>query len=338
MAGKQTAVRVTAKKAFEVVEVPIPEPRAREVRVKVEACGICHSDVLVKEALWPGLALPRIPGHEVVGVVDAVGSEVAGFSPGDRVGVGWNAGHCFTCDPCRAGDFTLCENGLVCGISYDGGYQQYAVFPREALARVPDGLTPAEAAPLLCAGVTTYNALRNSGARPGDTVAVLGVGGLGHLGIQYAHHLGYRTVAVSGSAAKEEFARELGADDYVDASAGSPAEALAAMGGARVILATAPDSETMTAAVDGLGRNGVLLIVGVAEEPIRVSPLQLVGRRASVTGWPSGHAKDSEETLEFSARRGIRPLVETFPLTEAPVAFARMMANEVRFRAVLLPF
>lgn len=337
MADTQTVVRVTKEKEFEVASAPLDAPGRKQVRVKVLANGVCHSDVFVKEGLWPDLELPRVPGHEVIGRVDAVGEGVGDLSPGDFVGIGWHGGHCFTCERCRAGDFALCENSRVCGISYDGGYAEYVTAPWSALARVPEGMDPVTAAPLLCAGVTTYNALRHGGARPGDLVAVQGIGGLGHLGVQFAHHMGFRTVAVSGSADKADLATELGADEYVDASAEDPAEALTKMGGARVILATAPDSKTITKIVDGLGPNGVLLVVGVSEDPIEVAPLQLIGKRASILGWPSGDARDSEETLKFAALRGIESKVETFPLTEAPAAYGRMMSNEVRFRAVLRP-
>lgn len=323
--------------AFEPVQLPVPEPGRGQVRVRVEACGICHSDVFVKSGAWPGLELPRVPGHEVVGRVDAVGGEVAGFQMGDRVGVGWHGGHCFHCNPCRSGDFIACENGQVAGISYDGGYAEYTVVPVEALARVPDELSSAAAAPLLCAGVTTFNALRHTGARPGDLVAVLGVGGLGHLGIQYANAMGFHTVALSRGGDKEQLARDLGADDYIDTEANDPAQALQDLGGARVILATAPSSSAIQQVLDGLGTNGEAVVLGIDQEPIPVQPVFLVSGRRTVRGWPSGTAKDSEETLEFSALRGIEPEIETFDLEDANEAFGRMMSNEVRFRAVLEP-
>jgi D-arabinose 1-dehydrogenase-like Zn-dependent alcohol dehydrogenase len=322
---------------FVEVERPVPEPGPDEVRVEVEACGICHSDAFVKEGLWPELELPRIPGHEVVGRVDAVGSAVQGHAPGDTVGVGWHGGHCFRCDACRDGDFINCENGEVCGISYDGGYAEYLVAPEEAVARVPDELDAAEAAPLLCAGITTFNALRNSGARAGDVVAVEGIGGLGHLAVQFAHGMGFHTVALSRGPEKEELARELGADVYVDTESRDPAEALQELGGARVVLETAPSADAATAVVDGLGRDGELVVVGASDQPMEVAPLQLITGRRSVSGWPSGDARDSEETLEFSALRDIRPRIETFPLAEANRAYARMMENEARFRVVLEP-
>ncbi len=323
--------------AFEPVELPVPEPGRSEVRVRVEACGICHSDVFVKSGAWPGLELPRVPGHEVVGRVDAVGANVAGFKAGDRVGVGWHGGHCFHCNPCRSGDFIACENGEVAGISYDGGYAEYTVVPVEALARVPDVLSSAAAAPLLCAGVTTYNALRHTGARPGDLVAVLGVGGLGHLGIQYANAMGFHTVALSRGDGKEQLARDLGADEYIDTEANDPAQALQDLGGARVILATAPSASAIQQTLEGLGTDGEAVVLGIDQEPIPVQPVFLVSGRRTVRGWPSGTAKDSEETLEFSALRGIEPEIETFDLEDANEAFGRMMSNDVRFRAVLQP-
>lgn len=322
---------------FHLVELPIPEPGPGQVRVAVEACGICHSDAFVKEGLWPELELPRVPGHEVAGRVDAVGEGVVGLEPGDRVGVGWHGGHCFHCDACRQGDFISCENGQVCGISYDGGYAEYMVAPREAVARIPDALKSTAAAPLLCAGITTYNALRNTGARPGDLVAVEGVGGLGHLGIQYARHMGFRVVALSRGPGKEELARELGAHEYIDTAAENPAEALQALGGARVILETAPSAEAATAAFDGLGRNGELVVVGASQEPIRVSAMQLIMGRRSLSGWPSGDASDSQDTLDFSALVNIEPRIEVFPLEQANEAYARMIENEARFRVVLTP-
>ena len=338
MAGTMRAMQVTRPGGpLELVERPIAEPAAGQVRIRVEACGVCHSDMFVKEGLWPGLEYPRIPGHEVVGRIEAVGAGVEAFEVGDRVGVGWHGGHCFVCERCRRGDFVTCENGEVTGISWDGGYAETMVAPQQGLARVPDGLAAADAAPLLCAGITTYNALRHSGARPGDLVAIQGVGGLGHLGIQFASRMGFRTVAVSSGADKEGLARELGADAFVDAAASNPADALAKMGGARVVLATAPDSHAISAMVGGLATGGVLLVVGVAAEPLTVSPLQLVGGRRSVAGWPSGTAMDSEDTMRFARLRGIRPRIETFPLEKANEAYERMISNRARFRVVLEP-
>ncbi len=320
---------------FKVVEKPVPEPGTGQVRIKVEACGICHSDLFVKEAVWPGLELPRVPGHEVVGVIDELGAGVTPWRRGDRVGVGWHGGHCFTCSRCRRGDFITCENRAVTGISYDGGYAEYMVAPQEALARVPEELGSSEAAPLLCAGITTYNALRHTGARPGDLVAVLGIGGLGHLGVQFAHTMGFRTVAISHGNAKRDLALELGADDYIDASRDDPAQRLEAAGGARVILATAPSSDAISGVVDGLGPDGELVVVGVDQEPIRVTPLALVGHRRSIRGWPSGDAMASQDTLEFSALTGVRPTIERFELGDVNEAYERMITNQARFRVVL---
>ncbi len=320
---------------FTRVERPVPQPGAGQVRIAVEACGICHSDAFVKEGHYPGLSLPRVPGHEVVGTVDAVGERVSAWRPGQRVGVGWHGGHCGVCPPCRSGDFIECVRGLVCGISYDGGYAEYMVAPQEALAAVPDGLDPVAAAPLLCAGVTTFNALRNSGARAGELVAVQGIGGLGHLGIQYARKLGYRTVALSRGADKRQLALELGAHDYVDQQAGDAAAALQALGGARAVLATAPNAKLMSKLVDGLGPSGVLLVVGASPDPIEVSPFQLIGLRRRLQGWPSGTAKDSEETLAFSALNGVASRNEVFPLDRCNEAYQRMLGNQARFRVVL---
>ena len=322
---------------FHEVELPVPQPGPDQVRVKVEACGICHSDAFVKEGLWPDLELPRVPGHEVAGRIDAVGDDVVGLEKGDRVGVGWHGGHCFHCAACRDGDFIACETAQVCGISYDGGYAEYLVAPQEAIARIPDELDSAAAAPLLCAGITTFNALRNTGAQPGDLVAVEGVGGLGHLGIQYARRMGFHTVALSRGTDKEELARELGAHAYVDTKAEDPAEALQAMGGARVILETAPSAEAATAAIDGLGRNGEMVVVGASQEPIQVSAMQLIMARRSLSGWPSGDASDSQDTLDFSALARIAPRIETYPLEKANEAYERMITNEARFRVVLEP-
>lgn len=320
---------------FALVERPVPDPAPGRVRIAVEACGICHSDAFVKDGSYPGLTYPRIPGHEVVGRIDAVGPGVAAWHPGQRVGVGWHGGHCGVCEACRAGDFIECERGLVCGFSYDGGYAEFMVAPQEALAAVPDALEPVAAAPLLCAGVTTFNSLRNSGARAGDLVAVQGIGGLGHLGVQYARALGFRTVALSRGAEKRALALELGAHEYVDQEAGDAAAALQKLGGARVILATAPNAQLMSSLVGGLGRNGSLLVVGATADPIQVSPFQLIGGRRRVQGWPSGTAKDSEETLAFSALNGVASRNETFPLEKVNDAYQRMITNRARFRVVL---
>lgn len=335
--AKMMAVQVAkAGGPFEVVERDIPEPGRGQIRVKVEACGICHSDALVRGGHFPGLALPRIPGHEIAGRVDAVGAEVTAFKAGDRVGVGWHGGHCFQCDPCRRGLFINCVNEKITGITHDGGYAEYAVVPVESAARIPDGLDAADAGPLLCAGITTFNALRNSGARPGDTVAVQGIGGLGHLALQYAAKMGFRTVALSRGADKEELARQLGAHHYVDTDKTSAADGINALGGADLILATAPHAAAIASTVNGLKPRGKLLIVAASFEPLTVSALGLLSGK-SIAGWPSGTAIDSEDTMLFSALTGVRPRVETFKLEQAEEAFARVMENRVRFRAVLVP-
>ncbi len=336
MAKTMKAVQVRAPKApFELVERPIPAPGANEIRIKVAACGICHSDAFVKEGAWPGIAYPRIPGHEVAGTVDAVGAGVTTFKEGQRVGVGWHGGHCFTCEPCRVGDFVACRNAKTTGISSDGGYAEYMIARSEAVARIPDGLDLVEAAPLLCAGITTFNALRNAGARAGDLVAVQGLGGLGHLGVQFASKFGFRTVAISRGEDKRALAGELGASGYIDSATADVAKALQALGGARVILATAPSGKSITPLIDGLGIGGRLVVVGADSTPIEVSPLQLIGGRRSISGWPSGHARDSEDTLNFSALSGAKAMVERFPLEKAEEAYQRMMKNEARFRVVL---
>jgi D-arabinose 1-dehydrogenase-like Zn-dependent alcohol dehydrogenase len=335
--AKMKAVRVAKAGApFELSEVDIPEPNSGQVRVRVEACGICHSDLFVKSGGFPGLVLPRIPGHEIAGRVDAVGTGVTAFKKGDRVGVGWHGGHCFQCDACRRGLFINCEKAQVTGISFDGGYAEYAVVPQAAVARLPDQLSATEAGPLLCAGITTYNALRNSGARPGDTVAVQGIGGLGHLGIQYAARMGFRTVAISRGADKEELVRQLGAHEYIDTQNVSAADGLKNLGGAHLVLATAPHSEAIASVVEGLRPRGKLLIVAAPFEPLQISAFALLSGK-SVAGWPSGSSIDSEDTLSFSALSNVRPMVETFPLEQAEQAFAKMMESRVRFRAVLTP-
>lgn len=335
--AKMKAVQVTKANApFEVVERDIPEPGPRQLRVKVEACGVCHSDVFVRLGGYPGLALPRIPGHEIAGRVDAVGPDVAAWKVGDRVGVGWHGGHCFECDACRRGLFINCPSSKVTGISHDGGYAEYAVVPAESAARIPDKLDAADAGPLLCAGVTTFNALRNSGARPGDTVAVLGLGGLGHLGIQYAAKMGFRTVALSSGPDKEKLARELGAHEYVDTKATNAAEGLKKLGGAHVVLATAPNSAAIASTFDGLAPRGKLLIVAAPFDPLPANPFGLLSGR-SIAGWPSGSAIDSEDAMNFSALTGVRARIEKFPLVDAEKAFASMIENKVRFRAVLVP-
>ena len=320
---------------WELVERDIPQPASGQVRIKVEACGVCHSDMFVKEGHWPGIQYPRIPGHEIAGRIDEVGVGVTAWEKGQPVGVGWHGGHCGRCESCRQGDFILCRFGRVCGISYDGGWAEYVVVPAEAVASLPEDLPSEEAAPLLCAGVTTFNSLRNSGARAGDLVAVQGIGGLGHLGIQYASKLGLKTVAVGRGKDKEPLARKLGALHYIDTAAVNPAEELQRLGGARVILATAPDSNAIASMVDGLGANGKLLIVAAPGEPVMVNAVTLIGKRASVQGWPSGTSKDSEDTLRFSAMAGVRPMIERYPLARAEEAYQQMMNGKVRFRAVL---
>jgi D-arabinose 1-dehydrogenase-like Zn-dependent alcohol dehydrogenase len=322
------------KGPLEIVERPVPEPGAGWVRIRVQACGICHSDSLVKDGLFPGIQYPRVPGHEVAGVIDAVGPGVAEWRPGQRVGVGWNGGYCGHCDHCRRGDFFACVTGQVTGLSFDGGYAEYLVAPASAVALMPDDLSPVEAAPLMCAGVTTFNALRNSGARPGDVVAVLGLGGLGHLGVQYAAKMGFHTVGIARGKDKEPLARRLGAAAYIDSQAGDPAAELQKLGGAKVILATATSGDAMSAAQGGLAVNGTLLIVGAAES-MQVSPLLLLMGCRSVKGWYSGTSIDSQDTLTFSARSGVRPMNETFPLERAAEGYDRMMSGKARFRVVL---
>jgi Zn-dependent alcohol dehydrogenases len=320
---------------FEVVERPLPNPAAGQVRIAVEACGVCHSDQFVKEGLYPGIEYPRVPGHEVVGRIDALGTGVERLQVGQRVGVGWHGGHCFQCEACRAGDFINCSAEKICGISYDGGYAEYLVAPAEAVALVPDALDSTLAAPLLCAGITTFNALRNAGAQAGDTVAILGLGGLGHLGVQFARRMGYHTVVVSRGRDKATLARELGAHDYIDSADTDPARALQALGGARVILATAPSAAAISAVLDGLARNGRLVAVGADAQTIDVTPLHLIRGRRGLLGWASGTARDSEDTLNFASRFGVAPMIETFPLERAAEAYQRMIDNHARFRVVL---
>ncbi|WP_321845402.1 alcohol dehydrogenase [Paraburkholderia bannensis] len=323
--------------ALELVEREIPEPSAGHVLIKVQACGICHSDSLTKEGQWPGLQFPRVPGHEIAGVIERMGAGVEGWSVGQRVGVGWHGGHCGHCERCRHGDFVLCQNAQVPGISYDGGYAQYMVAPQEALARMPDDLSDVDAAPLLCAGITTFNALRHSGARAGDVAAILGIGGLGHLGVQFARKMGFVTVAIARGQDKAPLAKQLGAHHYIDSSAQNVGESLQALGGARVILATVTNGEAMSAALAGLGVNGKLIMVGVAQEPVEVPVTQFIMGRQSVQGWPSGTAADSQETLAFSAISDVKPMIEEYPLERAAEAYDRMMSGKARFRVVLTP-
>jgi D-arabinose 1-dehydrogenase-like Zn-dependent alcohol dehydrogenase len=320
---------------FELIEREIPVPGPGEVRIRVRACGVCYSDHLVKDGLWPGLAYPRVPGHEVVGVIDATGAGVTGWKTGDRVGVGWHGGHDFVCPSCRRGDFVTCESEAITGVTRDGGYAKFMLARNEALARMPDGLDGAEAAPLLCAGITTFNALRNSRARAGDLVAVLGIGGLGHLGIQYAAKSGYRVVGVGRGPENGALAKRLGAFAYIDSHATQAAEELQKLGGARLILATAPNAKAIADLVAGLSAAGELLIVGVPAEPIEVSAAPLVLGRRAIQGWPSGTAWDSQETLEFSSFAGVRPMIETYPLEKVNDAYARMASGDAQFRVVL---
>jgi D-arabinose 1-dehydrogenase-like Zn-dependent alcohol dehydrogenase len=320
---------------FEIVEREIPSPEAGEVRIKVQACGVCHSDQFTKEGTWPGIQYPRVPGHEVVGLVDELGAGVTEWKNGQRVGVGWHGGHDGTCRQCRRGDFRNCQNLKVPGISYDGGYQQFMVAPAEALVAMPERLGAAEAAPLLCAGITMYNALRHSGAMPGDLVAVLGIGGLGHLGIQFANKFGYKVAAVGRGSENEALAKKLGASVYVDSKSTNAAEALQKLGGAQVILATAPSSKATSEIFDGLGPNGKLMVIGVAFDPIGVTPVQLVTGSRTIQGWASGTSADEEDTLRFAELTGVRPMIETYPLEKAGEAYARMMSGKAQFRAVL---
>ncbi len=333
----RAAVVPEAGAEFELVEREVPDPGPGEVLVEVDACGICHSDVFTKEGTYPGVAYPRIPGHEVAGHVAAVGEDVTTWHEGDRVGAGWHGGHCFTCEPCRRGKFLQCENADITGLTFDGGYAEYAAVPAEALARIPDDLAAVDAAPLLCAGITTYNALRNSGAHAGDLVAVQGIGGLGHLALQYAHAAGFETVALSHSPDKRDLALDLGADHFVDTAEEDPAAALQDLGGARVVLGTAPSSDAIESVVGGLGNDGELVVVGVPGDPVSVDVQYLVGTRGDVGGWGSGHARDSQDTLEFSDLRGIAPRTETYPLAEVSAAYDRMLSNDARFRVVLEP-
>ena len=321
---------------LELVEREIPEPGAGQVRIKVEACGICHSDSFTKEGTWPGIQYPRVPGHEIAGIVDALGSGVAGWRQGQRVGVGWHGGHCGYCDSCRRGDFVTCQIALqVPGIAYDGGYAEFVIVPAGALALIPEGLSAVEAGPLMCAGVTTLNPLRNSGARPGDLVAILGIGGLGHLGIQFAAKMGFRTVAIARGMDKEALSRQLGAWHYIDSRTQDPAAELLKLGGAKVILATVTSGKAMSVVLGGLSVNGKLIVVGAADEPLEVNGgLMLMGRR-SIMGWPSGSSIDSQDTLSFSRLTGVRSMNEFFPLERAAEAYEHMMSGQARIRAVL---
>jgi D-arabinose 1-dehydrogenase-like Zn-dependent alcohol dehydrogenase len=320
---------------FEIVEREVPQPTAGQVRIKVQACGVCHSDVFTKEGWWPGIQYPRVPGHEVAGVVDEIGAGVTEWKKGQRVGVGWHGGQDNTCRACRRGDFRNCRNLKIPGISYDGGYQEYMLAPVEALVPIPESLSDVEAAPLLCAGITTYNALRHSGAYPGDLVAVQGIGGLGHLGIQFANKFGYKVAAIGQGSENAPLAKKLGANVYIDNKSTNAAEELQKLGGAQVILATAPSSKAMSALVDGLGPNGKLVVIGATTDPIEVTPVQLITGSRTIQGWAAGTAADSEDTLHFAELTGVRPMIETYPLEKAVEAYVRMMSGKAQFRVVL---
>jgi D-arabinose 1-dehydrogenase-like Zn-dependent alcohol dehydrogenase len=335
--SKMRVVQVTRPNGpLEIVEREIPQPGAGQVRVKVEACGVCHSDAMTKEGLWPGIQYPRVPGHEIAGTIDALGSGVSGWIKGQRVGVGWHGGHCGYCDSCRRGDFVTCQVALqIPGIAYDGGYAEFVIVPAGALALIPEGLSAVEAGPLMCAGVTTFNPLRNSGARPGDLVAVLGIGGLGHLGIQFAAKMGFKTVAIARGTDKEPLSRQLGAAHYIDSQRQDPAAELLKLGGAKVVLATVTSGNAMSATLGGLGVNGKLVILGAAAEPMQVPGIPLLLGRRSIVGWPSGTSIDSQDTLAFSKLTGVRSMNEIFPLERAAEAYEHMMSGKARFRAVL---
>jgi D-arabinose 1-dehydrogenase-like Zn-dependent alcohol dehydrogenase len=334
--GTMKVAQITKPGAgFQIVDREIPEPGAGQVRIKVQACGVCHSDALTVEGLWPGIEFPRIPGHEVAGIIDELGSGVSAWKKGQRVGVGWHGGHDGTCPECRRGDFVHCRNQKVSGISYDGGYQQYMLAPVEALVEIPESLSDVEAAPLLCAGITTFNALRHSGAFPGDLVAVQGVGGLGHLGIQFANKFGYKVAAIGRGPANQPLAKKLGAHVYIDSAATNAAKALQDLGGARVILATAPNSKAMSELIDGLGPNGRLMVIGATFDPIEVTPVQIITTSRTIQGWSSGTPADSEDTLRFAELSGVRPMIETYRLEKAAEAYARMMSGKAEFRVVL---
>jgi D-arabinose 1-dehydrogenase-like Zn-dependent alcohol dehydrogenase len=332
---KMRAVQATRAGLLELVERDVPEPGQGEVRVRIEACGVCHSDSFTVEGQWPGLSFPRIPGHEITGVIDALGADVIDWRTGQRVGVGWFGGNCGHCEPCRRGWLIDCRNLRVPGIAYDGGYAEAMVAPANALAAMPDELGAADAAPLLCAGVTTFNALRHSGAMPGDVVAILGVGGLGHLGVQFANKLGFRTVAIARGADKEALSRKLGAHHFIDSITADVATELNRLGGARAVLATVTSADAMTSAINGLAVHGRLIVIGVAAKPIEVSPLQLIVGSRSLVGHAAGTSIDEQDTLAFSTLSGVRPMIETMPLARAAEAYARMMRGDARFRMVL---
>jgi D-arabinose 1-dehydrogenase-like Zn-dependent alcohol dehydrogenase len=320
---------------FEMVERDIPEPGPREVRVKVQACGLCHSDSLTKEGHWPGITYPRVPGHEIAGVIDSVGSEVPRWQAGQRVGIGWLGAYCGYCQSCRRGSFVTCTNQRVTGITMDGGYQDYLLVPFEGLALIPDEVSALDAGPLMCAGITTFNSLRQSGARAGDTVAVLGVGGLGHLAVQFASKMGFRTIAIARGTDKEPLAKQLGARDYIDSTAEDPADRLQRLGGARIIVATVTNAQAMAAVMNGLSLDGRLIVLGADFTPMPLNTAALIGGRTGIYGWPSGSSIDSEDTMNFAAMTGVRPMIETYPIEKAQEAYDRMMSNQARFRVVL---
>jgi len=326
-----------ANGSFEIVERDIPEPSAAQVRINVQACGVCHSDSFTKEGLFPGIQYPRAPGHEIAGVIDVVGRDVTTteWKAGQRVAVGWHGGHCGHCESCRRGDFVTCKYAQVPGISYDGGYADYMIAPIEALALIPEQLSAIEAAPLMCAGITTYNALRNSGARAGDVVAILGIGGLGHLGVQFAAKMGFRTIAIARGKDEEELVKKLGARQYIDNRSQNAVEELNKLGGAKVILATVPSGKAMSEILGGLAVNGKLVIIGASDEPIQVPSFLFISGRRSLIGWPAGTSIDSQDTLSFSVLSGVRSMNEVFPLEKAPEAYEQMMSGKARFRAVL---
>ena len=320
---------------FEMLEREIPQPGPRQVRVKVQACGLCHSDSLTKEGHWPGIIYPRVPGHEIAGVIDAVGPDVPQWKVGQRVGIGWLGSYCGYCESCRRGSFVTCANQKITGITMDGGYQDYVLVPFQGLALIPNEISPAEAGPLMCAGITTFNSLRNSGARGGDTVAVLGIGGLGHLGVQFASKMGFRTIAIARGKDKEPLAKQLGAHHYIDSAAADPAAELQKFGGARIILATATNAQAMAATMGGLSMDGRLIVLGADFTPMQLNTASLIGKRSGLYGWPSGSSIDSEDTMKLSAMTGVRPMIETFPLEKAQQAYDRMMSNKARFRVVI---
>ena len=333
---KMKAVQVSKPGGdFEIVERDIPQPGPGQVRIRVQACGVCHSDIVTKDGLFPGISYPRVPGHEIAGVIDEIGAGVVGWKKAERVGVGWHGGQDGTCPACRRGDFANCASTIICGISYDGGYQEFMVAPVEALAHMPASLDAAEAAPLMCAGITTFNALRHSGAVPSDLVAIQGIGGLGHLGVQFAKKFGYRVAAIGRGPENMALAKRLGADFYIDGAVVDAAAELQKLGGARVIVATAPSGKAMSALIAGLGSNGTLMVVGAPPDPMEVPPSLLIFGRKRLQGWSAGIPTDSEDTLRFAEMTGIRPMIEKYPLVRAAEGYARMMSGNAEFRVVL---